>query len=148
MWQELFKGKHIDKNWTFLGDIFIKKSAASLPLKKNIQDDFGPLPPNLIPPRQNLQGPTTGGISANANTLPTMTQSQATPTLVPPRQVNYQSTNAEASQWASQFTGGLPAQNQMATAPSPNYLISPRVALTNQLYGQAQAGGLVTTTLA
>ena len=29
----LYKGKHIDKNWTFLGDIFIKKTATSIPEK-------------------------------------------------------------------------------------------------------------------
>ena len=48
----LFKGKHIDKNWTFLGDIFIKKTPTSLPEKIRLENDFGPLPPDLIPQRQ------------------------------------------------------------------------------------------------
>ena len=51
--RQLFKGKHIDKNWTFLGDIFIKKTATSIPEKISVELDFGQLPPNLLP-QQNL----------------------------------------------------------------------------------------------
>ena len=48
----LFKGKYITNNWTFLGDIYIKKTVTSLSQKIIREEDFGPLPPDLqIQPR-------------------------------------------------------------------------------------------------
>ena len=36
----LFKGKYITNNWTFLGDIYIKKTATSLPQKIIREEDY------------------------------------------------------------------------------------------------------------
>ena len=70
----LFKGKHISNNWTFLGDIYVKKTAISEPRKITCQEDFGPLPPDLnITPRQTRTGTQgTQGIPVMNQTPPLM----------------------------------------------------------------------------
>ena len=102
--RQLFKGKHIEKNWTFLGDIFIKKTANSIPEKICAEQDFGPLPQNLIS-QQNQPSTRGGDTSTQGLTSGSSLNTTAPIITVSP---NYLSTNVEAGAQASNLLEDLP----------------------------------------
>ena len=96
---QLFKNKHIDKNWTFLGDIFIKKLQPSSRTKLTQRRILGHFhQPAASQERRSFGGRFCTNTCTKCSPNPDIQFSSTTDN------IDTKLPNAEAGLWASQFT--------------------------------------------